>query len=109
LVYNAGIGPSDDLIGTRTSESSEEELRHILNVNLFSLRSRVNCYLFSSGAERGRPYCKPRQHSRISYAACGTTESLSTDAPIRLECFKSGGEPLHYSFWRANSKERTSR
>jgi NAD(P)-dependent dehydrogenase (short-subunit alcohol dehydrogenase family) len=37
LVNNAGIGPSDGLIGIRTSESSEEELRHIFNVNLFSL------------------------------------------------------------------------
>jgi NAD(P)-dependent dehydrogenase (short-subunit alcohol dehydrogenase family) len=37
LVNNAGIGPSDGLTGTRTSESSEEELRHIFNVNLFSL------------------------------------------------------------------------
>jgi NAD(P)-dependent dehydrogenase (short-subunit alcohol dehydrogenase family) len=37
LVNNAGIGPSDGLIGTRTIESSEEELRNIFNVNLFSL------------------------------------------------------------------------
>jgi NAD(P)-dependent dehydrogenase (short-subunit alcohol dehydrogenase family) len=37
LVNNAGIGPSDGLIGIRTSESSEKELRHIFNVNLFSL------------------------------------------------------------------------
>lgn len=37
LINNAGIGPSDGLIGKRTSESSQEELQNIFNVNLFSL------------------------------------------------------------------------
>jgi NAD(P)-dependent dehydrogenase (short-subunit alcohol dehydrogenase family) len=37
LVNNAGIGPSDGLIGKRTSESSQEELQNVFNVNLFSL------------------------------------------------------------------------
>lgn len=37
LVNNAGIGPSDGLIGNRTSEASQEELQRIFNVNLFSL------------------------------------------------------------------------
>jgi NAD(P)-dependent dehydrogenase (short-subunit alcohol dehydrogenase family) len=37
LVNNAGIGPSDGLIGKRTSESSQEELQNMFNVNLFSL------------------------------------------------------------------------
>jgi NAD(P)-dependent dehydrogenase (short-subunit alcohol dehydrogenase family) len=37
LVNNAGVGPADGLIGLRTSESTEEELQSIFNINLFSL------------------------------------------------------------------------
>jgi NAD(P)-dependent dehydrogenase (short-subunit alcohol dehydrogenase family) len=37
LVNNAGVGPADGLIGLRASESTEEELRTIFNINLFSL------------------------------------------------------------------------
>ena len=37
LVNNAGVGPADGLIGLRASESTEEELQSIFNINLFSL------------------------------------------------------------------------
>ncbi len=37
LINNAGVGPSDGLIGKRTSESTQEELQTMFNVNLFSL------------------------------------------------------------------------
>jgi NAD(P)-dependent dehydrogenase (short-subunit alcohol dehydrogenase family) len=37
LVNNAGVGPADGLIGLRASESTEEELQSIFNVNLFAL------------------------------------------------------------------------
>ena len=37
LVNNAGVGPADGLIGLRVSESTEEELQSIFNINLFSL------------------------------------------------------------------------
>jgi NAD(P)-dependent dehydrogenase (short-subunit alcohol dehydrogenase family) len=37
LVNNAGVGPSDGVIGNRTSESSQEELQRVFNVNVFSL------------------------------------------------------------------------
>jgi NAD(P)-dependent dehydrogenase (short-subunit alcohol dehydrogenase family) len=37
LVNNAGVGPADGLIGLRASESAEEELQNIFNINLFSL------------------------------------------------------------------------
>ena len=37
LVNNAGIGPSDGVIGARTSESSPREMQEIFDVNLFSL------------------------------------------------------------------------
>jgi NAD(P)-dependent dehydrogenase (short-subunit alcohol dehydrogenase family) len=37
LVNNAGIGPADGLIGLRASESTEDELQSIFNINLFSL------------------------------------------------------------------------
>jgi NAD(P)-dependent dehydrogenase (short-subunit alcohol dehydrogenase family) len=37
LVNNAGVGPADGLIGLRASESAEEELHNIFNINLFSL------------------------------------------------------------------------
>jgi NAD(P)-dependent dehydrogenase (short-subunit alcohol dehydrogenase family) len=33
----AGVGPADGLIGLRASESTEEELQNIFNINLFSL------------------------------------------------------------------------
>jgi NAD(P)-dependent dehydrogenase (short-subunit alcohol dehydrogenase family) len=37
LVNNAGIGPADGIIGLRASESTEDELQSIFNINLFSL------------------------------------------------------------------------
>jgi NAD(P)-dependent dehydrogenase (short-subunit alcohol dehydrogenase family) len=37
LVNNAGVGPADGLIGLRASESTEEELQSIFNVNLFAV------------------------------------------------------------------------
>ena len=37
LVNNAGVGPTDGLIGLRASASTESELHSIFNINLFSL------------------------------------------------------------------------
>src|SRR5258705_7867571 len=37
LVNNAGVGPADGLIGLRASESTEDELQSIFNINMFSL------------------------------------------------------------------------
>ena len=37
LVDNAGVGPTDGLIGLRASASTESELQSIFNINLLSL------------------------------------------------------------------------
>ena len=80
LVNNAGVGPADGLIGLRASESTEEELHSIFNINVFSLVALTREFL---------PLLKKSEAGRIVNLASilGSLTLQATDpspiAPLR--------------------------
>ncbi len=97
LVNNAGVGPADGLIGLRASESTEEELQSIFNINLFSLvafDARISALAEEERCGQDR---EPWQHSRLSDTSGNEPEPRCTTAEVRLQCLQGRGQRIHDS------------
>jgi NAD(P)-dependent dehydrogenase (short-subunit alcohol dehydrogenase family) len=96
LVNNAGVGPADGLIGLRASESTEEELQSIFNINLFSLIALLANFVLAE-EERSGTDRQPPQHPRLSDTSGNGPEPHRSTAEVRLQRLQDRGQRVHDS------------
>ncbi len=98
LINNAGIGPVDGLIGQRTSESSQEELQNMFNINLFSLVALTHELLpLLKRSEAGRIVNLSSLLGSLTLQS-GTAESPGPVTEICLQRLQGSGKcfpPIH--------------